>query len=323
MHTDQSSPSQSPGIWKHGLSILLMSVTFIALEILWTRIFSAEFFYTFAFLILSLAILGLGLGGLSIRFFKKLNNPSLIWVYLTLSGILALIGPMLVLRLDLNFTHLFSSGWDADEIYSNHHYPQFFLFLGRHGPTLLFKINNKKISTLYMADLIGAGLGVVIAVLLMNTIQTQRTTLLICLPVFVAALLQAPRWWRSVPAVLSLIVLFLLPEANTLIHKERKERFPVIFSHWDAMANIKVAKAGDDFYYCIIDNAAHAPTIHFDGNLNKPDSLKQVSGYPLKYLIGRNRFCTFLSLGAGGGADVLNALYEGAQKFTLSKWFPT
>jgi len=42
--------------------ISLLSVTLIALEIVWTRIFSAEFFYTFAFLVLSLAVLGLGLG---------------------------------------------------------------------------------------------------------------------------------------------------------------------------------------------------------------------------------------------------------------------
>ena len=36
-----------------------LSASLIALELTWTRIFSAEFFYTFAFLILSLAILGL------------------------------------------------------------------------------------------------------------------------------------------------------------------------------------------------------------------------------------------------------------------------
>ena len=40
----------------------------VALEIVWTRIFSAEFFYSFAFLVVSLAVLGLGLGALSLRF---------------------------------------------------------------------------------------------------------------------------------------------------------------------------------------------------------------------------------------------------------------
>ena len=35
----------------------LLSLALIALELVWTRIFSAEFFYPFAFLILSLACL--------------------------------------------------------------------------------------------------------------------------------------------------------------------------------------------------------------------------------------------------------------------------
>ena len=42
--------------------IALVSVTMLALELVWTRVFSAEFFYTFAFLTLSLAVMGLGLG---------------------------------------------------------------------------------------------------------------------------------------------------------------------------------------------------------------------------------------------------------------------
>ena len=35
--------------------IALTSVTLLAMELVWTRLFSAEFFYTFAFLIISLA----------------------------------------------------------------------------------------------------------------------------------------------------------------------------------------------------------------------------------------------------------------------------
>jgi hypothetical protein len=40
--------------------VALLSATLIGLELVWTRIFSAEFFYTYAFLTLSLAIMGLG-----------------------------------------------------------------------------------------------------------------------------------------------------------------------------------------------------------------------------------------------------------------------
>jgi len=52
--------------------VALLTVTLIALEIAWTRVFSAEFFYPFAFLILSLAVLGLGLGALAVRLIPAL-----------------------------------------------------------------------------------------------------------------------------------------------------------------------------------------------------------------------------------------------------------
>ena len=54
--------------------VALLSMTLLALEIIWTRLFSAEFFYTFAFLILSLAIMGLGMGALALRLFPGLNR---------------------------------------------------------------------------------------------------------------------------------------------------------------------------------------------------------------------------------------------------------
>lgn len=44
--------------------ITLLSVTLISLEPVWTRIFSAVFFYSFAFLTLSLAIMGLAVDAL-------------------------------------------------------------------------------------------------------------------------------------------------------------------------------------------------------------------------------------------------------------------
>ena len=53
-----------------------VAMTVTAVEMVWTRIFSAEFFYTFAFLILSIAIMGLGLGGLSLRLIPGLNRKA-------------------------------------------------------------------------------------------------------------------------------------------------------------------------------------------------------------------------------------------------------
>ena len=84
--------------------VFFLSFSLIALEISWTRIFSAEFFYTFAFLILSLAILGLGLGALSLRFFSKSLSKVDLSYLLSLVGFSAMIGPPLTFMINLDFS---------------------------------------------------------------------------------------------------------------------------------------------------------------------------------------------------------------------------
>jgi hypothetical protein len=57
---------------KQSFIIFLVSLALISMEIIWSRVFSAEYFYTFAFLVLSISILGLGLGALTVRLSKRL-----------------------------------------------------------------------------------------------------------------------------------------------------------------------------------------------------------------------------------------------------------
>lgn len=64
----------------------LLSITVIGFELVWTRLFSAEFFYTFAFLALSLAVLGLGLGALSLRFVPRLTGAGALGWMLAATG---------------------------------------------------------------------------------------------------------------------------------------------------------------------------------------------------------------------------------------------
>ena len=56
-----------------GLTVGLLSLTVIGLELIWMRLYSAEFYYAFAFLTLSLAVLGLGLGALALRLWPRLR----------------------------------------------------------------------------------------------------------------------------------------------------------------------------------------------------------------------------------------------------------
>lgn len=92
------------------VAIGLVAAMLVALEIVWTRIFSAEFFYSFAFLVVSLAVLGLGLGALSLRFWPTwATSPRIGTAALVASGT-AVLGPTAITRLPIEFVALWRSG---------------------------------------------------------------------------------------------------------------------------------------------------------------------------------------------------------------------
>ncbi len=294
--------------------VALLSLTLLGLELIWTRIFSAEFFYSFAFLILSLAVLGLGLGGLALRLCPSLGRRRYFAPLLALCGALTLAGPPLVFRLNLKFAALLES-WDmvgrllaAIGLLSSAY------FFGGLALAVLLRRNCRDMPRLYMADLLGAGLGVMLAIVMMNLCGTPAATFLVAVPVLLASLLAARGWTRLLPLVLLVAPFVLLRYADTLLTAPRQEPAPVIYQHWDATAKLKVYAYGPDARGINIDNMANSPVHAFDGNWKRPPEERFQFGIDVSNLIQRFDACTFLSLGAGGGSDVLQALQAGARE---------
>ncbi len=294
------------------LVIALISLTLIPLELTWTRILSAEFFYTFAFLVLSLAILGLGLGGLALRLFEKPNRFGFIWLYLALSALCAIFGPVLVFRIAPDFSLLFTSWLAVGKLTLTVLILMSAYFFGGMALSLLFKQNHQDMPRLYMADLLGAGLGVLAAIWAMNLFGTPQAAFLISLPILAASILTAPRFAKTVPAVLVVIAIILAPYAPAWLSLPREERAPVIYTHWDAMSKLKLYEYSPDYRGLNIDNIANSPVYRFDGNWDDIKGDTVPWGINVYYLVHQFDSCVFLSLGAGGGADVLQALGEEA-----------
>lgn len=292
--------------------IALISLTLIPLELTWTRIFSAEFFYTFAFLVLSLAILGLGLGALALRLVTSLNRPALLGTCLSLAGLCALLGPVTVFGLNPDFSVVFSSWAMIGKLIITVLILMSAYFFGGMALAMLFKRNHDDMPRLYMADLAGAAAGVVIAIGVMNAVGTPVATMLLALPILVASFLVSTRWMKMLPVGVALIALALCPSAETLLEADREERAPVIYKHWDAMAKVKVYEYGADYRGINIDNVANSPVYRFDGNWEDTRPGETPWGINAAWLIQQFDSCVFLSLGAGGGSDVLQALAEGA-----------
>ncbi len=291
--------------------IALISLTLIPLELVWTRIFSAEFFYTFAFLILSLAILGLGLGALSLRLVSRLSDARHIGIYLALAGLAAIVGPVLVFKLGLDFSQLFSSWGMRGKLVLTVLLLMSAFFFGGMALALLFRQYHRQMSKLYMADLLGAGAGVVMAILAMNIFGTPKATILIAVPILIASFLACQGRSRAIPAIVALLMLILCPSAEKLLEAKREERAPVIYRHWDAMSKVKVFDYGPS-RGINVDNIANSPVLLFDGDWSTTKPGETDWEINVSYLIRQFDSCVFLSLGAGGGSDVLQALAEGA-----------
>ncbi len=295
------------------LTIGLISITLLGQELIWTRIFSAEYFYAFAFLTLSLAIMGLGLGALALRLFPILNREGSFGAMLTLSGLAALVAPPAVVALGLDFSQLFTSGAMLAKFILTIVLLSSSFFFGGVALAFLFRQNHKDMPRLYMADLIGAGLGVLVSILVMNQYGTPAATFLIALPMLLAAALNVRGAWKVVPALLFVGVFFLPSRAAGLLEAQREEPAPVIYKHWDAMAKLKIYDFQGEARGLNIDNVANTPVFKFDGDFRALDTTDLGWDISVRYLVGLFDSCTFLSLGSGGGGDVLQALNVGAK----------
>ncbi len=304
------------------LPVVLISLTLISLELAWTRVFSAEFFYSFAFLILSLAVLGLGMGALAIRLIPGLGHErSLPWLML-MTAVMSLAGPVLAFRVGIDYTLLFHSWAMVGKFVLTSGILASAYFFGGAALSMLFKRGHENLSRLYMADLVGAGFGVLLAVLIMNLLGTPVAVFYCGLPVLLGALLMMPRCTKVLPVLLIGAMVLLGTKADTLLHKERQERGPVGYTHWDAVAKVKIYEFSEDYHGLEIDNAANSPVSAFDGDYTLPDSAAAIFGIDVRNLIEQFDDCSFLSLGAGGGGDVLQALLYGATDIHAAEVVP-
>lgn len=294
------------------LVVGLISLTLIPLELTWTRILSAEFFYTFAFLVLSVAILGLGLGGLALRLFQGLSQPRFIGLYLCLAAICAVLGPGLVFAIAPDFSSLFSSWLTLGKLALTILILMSAYFFGGMALSLIFKLNHAHMPRLYMADLLGAGAGVIAAIIAMNVFGTLQASILVALPILIASMIFSRGGWKVVPFLLAAVAIFVSPSAEGWLGLKRAERAPVIFTHWDAMSKIKVYEYDPEARGINIDNVANTPVYRFDGDWTAVDPDSAEWGIDVSYLIDQFDSCVFLSLGSGGGSDVFQALVEGA-----------
>lgn len=320
------------------LNLFIVSASVLSFEILATRISSVIFVNDFAFMILSLAILGLAGGGIFSYYHlteqDEEKTETLIWrILLLFSGSLVVF--------------IFSV---TSLTFITNHLVYFFLliipfFLAGIFYAKIFEQYAAESFKVYAADLAGAALGSILSILLITYLGPVNGIFSLTILVFSAALLlklqQFPKIFLSVIyLVLAGFMGFILVSGHsTFLNKIPIGNFPEKDFH-HAYPNQNVQKIITDSRWSIygrtdlveyshqnvvrhlfIDGAAGSQMLRFDGNLNNQDPvlsklLLESSGFvPMLFLEPQERN-NMLVIGPGGGKEVLGGLVTGVEQIT-------
>jgi len=318
--------------------IFLLSAGVLSFEIITGRVFAVMFVHDYSFMIVSLAILGLGMGG--IFAFYRWSGKTVVDAGRTLSlasALFAATAALLILVVTL--LPVASSRFAAFLFLL----PPFF-FAGT-GLSLAFRVLAGRSFALYAADLLGAATGSLVSLGVLETLGGIDGVLFCGVVGGASSLLFLPRPerkrpFRSLPVFLSAACFMLfalnglfsvLPEVQVGRNKG-KELYTMLYepplaeileSRWSSFGRTDLAAYldYDKHRVLFLDGGAGSAMYQFSGDVDDPggeiDRLKRTySGYFPFPILGDHEKDTMLIIGPGGGKELLMALVGGVKRIT-------
>jgi hypothetical protein len=301
------------------LGVALTTLATLILELSLTRIFSVVFYYHFAFLAISIALFGLGVGGvLSYLVNNKHPNVFRATGLLAASVSLVTVGSLVIVLTRSNVTN-----WTLALIYFTSALP--FVLAGM-IISLVISETIERVHRVYFFDLMGAAGGCLLLVPFLNFFGGPST-------VIVAAVLFAVTsaiWFHlagssagraagvAVALFLVAVVVFNLRWPVIDVRFAKGQHLAnEIFVKWNSFSRIALAREPQSGMMTIfIDADASTGIANFDyGNLSEHDRhdlMFQGPGFVYQVRPGAKS----LIIGPGGGWDVARALATGAKDIT-------
>jgi spermidine synthase len=308
------------------------------LEIGLTRIFSVMFDFHYAFLVLSTAILGLGVGGMVVHArARKISAPNLKPLEELLpisSGLMALSIPAMTILL-IKVTFFQQILFAAMLAFAPFLFGGIFL-------AVAFRLLPEKSPKVYAADLIGAAIGSVLIVFGLKLGGINVSLLVAVIASIPANLLgikeSTSKLKKTVTCLLMGGLMFILlfnyftdffgvmpsskgadkEMAQLLTHPKRGAN--VVESRWSAFGRTDLVKDEEDLNEMVffIDGTAGTGMYRFDGDIGSLDrhEFHHFSGYFPFELLPKEEKEKVLIIGAGGGREVLISLLGGAKEIT-------
>jgi hypothetical protein len=300
------------------LGVALTTLGTLLLELSITRIYSVVFYYHFAFLAISLALFGLGAGGVFSYyvvarpggFFAKLGTLA------ALNGVAVIAALVFILSRPAELKIL-----SFALIYFSSSVP-FFLS----GTVLSMAIGQtvERVNRVYFFDLLGAAAGCLLLVPLLNLMGGPNTVMAAGV-IFAAS---AAIWFnlagrdggRAAAVVLALAIVFLIALNGKLhlvdIRYAKGEKLPPeLFVKWNSFSRIAIHKQGPGLGI-FIDADAATGIARFDWTHFSDQDREALLHQGPGFVFAMRPAAKTLIIGPGGGWDVARALASGGTDIT-------
>nr|MDQ4050936.1 hypothetical protein [Thermoproteota archaeon] len=311
--------------------IFLIALSGLVLEVSITRIFSAAIWYHFAFVAVSVALVGLGASGLVVQHrVTKLKGK---WAEnLT---VYSAWGITILIPITLFIMHALASQVIYLPLYMVLFSVPFFLV----GIIISAAFNAfaSVAGRLYAADLIGASVGALLVVLFLVLTGGEGSTLIVGLIAAISATLfsritkNTKKTIASIMFVAFAVSLIFLNHATQIfaiptdptaqkdlpIYLREHPESKIVKTEWNSFSRIDVVEGGGGSEGLVakifIDGGAGTNIISWDGNTNSRQELSTWMQYlPFKMMQDPK----VLVMGSGGGRDVVASLVSGSKDVT-------
>lgn len=332
---------------RHQLAgILLTATSALALEIVLTRIFSVTMWYHFAFLAISMALMGSAMAGIALYFLPDISRPQqaqrwIGWAALALAVCVPLTF-IIYLHIPVNLTLGRSGGLSAQQIgrlaliYLDLTIP---FFLSGVVLSLAMSAWSEHAGRVYWADLSGAALGCLFSIVILETLGGAGAVLAVGAVAAAAGLAFTWQVGRAqiAAAAIALAMLVLVAGNATQgwitisVNKAGGQEPQPDYERWNAHSRVTVYEIARYPFFWSVD-PAHWEQVVKEGRFlgHRLLLIDAVAGTPIQEfrgVIGEVEFLRYdltalayhlvdkpqtLVIGPGGGRDVLAALASGA-----------
>src|SRR5499427_5048616 len=305
--------------------VALSSFAALLLELALTRLFSVVLFYHFAFLAISVALLGLGAGGVFAYLLKsrfaQISTRDLASQLSMANAVIVVVVVEIILHVPVSLNVSGTNFLRLTAIYLAAAVP---FFLTGLLFSVVFARETTRISRLYGADLCGGALACLAVVPLLNQLGGPNAILVAGVSLAAAAAIWAGSRKRRRNSVWLAIALGTLTAANysgrliDVVYAKGMFRDPawVEFARWNALSRVEVDRQGGA-KAIVID--ADASTYIMNAEVSRwheTEWEKDLMSAPPALANVLRPHGQFAIIGPGGGVDVLRAVANGSPSVT-------